>query len=55
MAILLIAFISVQIFTPKTAMLPSRLFKQRSVVAGFWQMSFVGAGMYVVSKYTSIL
>ena len=55
MAILLIAFIIVQIFNPKTAMLPSRLLKQRSVVAGCWQMFFVGAGMYVVSKYTSIL
>lgn len=55
MSILLIAFVAIQVLRPKTAMVPPRLFKQRSVVAGFWQMSFVGAGMYVISKSKAIL
>lgn len=50
MSVLLIAFVFVQIYLPKTAMVPPRFFKNRSVVAGIWQMSFVGAGMYVISE-----
>lgn len=50
MSVLLVAFVAVQISLPKTAMVPPRLLKQRSVVGGLWQMSFVGAGMYVISE-----
>ncbi|KAK4989968.1 hypothetical protein LTR50_002879 [Elasticomyces elasticus] len=54
MSILLISFVAVQILFPQTAMVPPRLFKQRSVVAGLWQMSFVGAGMYVIIYYLPV-
>lgn len=54
MSTLLVSFVAVQIFRPKTAMLPPRLFKQRSVVAGLWQMFFVGAGMYVIIYYLPV-
>ncbi|KAL9038867.1 MAG: hypothetical protein Q9214_005111 [Letrouitia sp. 1 TL-2023] len=47
MGVLLIAFVPVQIFLPTTATLPPRLFKQRSVVAGFWQTICVGSGNYI--------
>lgn len=51
MAVLFIAFIAIEITLPKTALTPPRLFKNRSVVAGLWQMLFVGAGMYVIIYY----
>ncbi|KAF2472126.1 putative MFS aflatoxin efflux pump [Lindgomyces ingoldianus] len=54
MSILLVSFVAVQVLLPKTAMVPSRLFKQRSVVAGLWQMSFIGAGMYVIIYYLPV-
>ncbi|KAE9364969.1 MFS general substrate transporter [Stipitochalara longipes BDJ] len=47
MAILLTAFVAVQILLPKTAMIPPRLFKQRSIVAGLWEVTCVGSGLYV--------
>ncbi|KAH7396378.1 putative MFS aflatoxin efflux pump [Pyrenochaeta sp. MPI-SDFR-AT-0127] len=54
MSLLLLSFVAVQILTPKTAMVPPRLFRQRSVVAGLWQMFFVGAGMYVIIYYLPV-
>ncbi|KAF1844689.1 MFS general substrate transporter [Cucurbitaria berberidis CBS 394.84] len=54
MSILLIAFVVVQICLPKTAMAPPRLFRQRSIGAGLWQMAFVGAGMYVIIYYLPV-
>src|SRR2546421_11433711 len=50
MAVLLVAFVLVQIFLPATATLPPRIFKQRSVISGFWQTLGIGSGNYIFSK-----
>ncbi|KAK6342041.1 hypothetical protein TWF730_001523 [Orbilia blumenaviensis] len=43
MSVLLVGFAAVQVFLPKTATLPTRIFKQRSVVSGFWQTLCIGS------------
>ncbi|KAK6330798.1 hypothetical protein TWF718_002997 [Orbilia javanica] len=47
MSVLLIGFATVQVLLPKTATLPIRIFKQRSVVSGFWQTLCIGSSMYI--------
>ncbi|EPS36331.1 hypothetical protein H072_10162 [Dactylellina haptotyla CBS 200.50] len=47
MSVLLLGFVAVQIFVPETATLPTRIFKQRSVIAGFWQTLCIGSGNYI--------
>ncbi len=47
MGVLLVAFVLVQIFIPKTATLPPRVFKQRSVVSAFWASFWVGASQII--------
>ncbi|KAK6522217.1 hypothetical protein TWF281_002784 [Arthrobotrys megalospora] len=47
MSVLLVGFAAVQILLPKTATLPTRIFKQRSVVSGFWQTLCIGSSMYI--------
>ncbi|KAF3309017.1 hypothetical protein TWF173_011527 [Orbilia oligospora] len=47
MSVLLAGFAAVQVLIPKTATLPIRIFKQRSVVSGFWQTLCIGSSMYV--------
>ncbi|KAK6496238.1 hypothetical protein TWF481_002262 [Arthrobotrys musiformis] len=48
MSVLLAGFAAVQVLLPKTATLPIRIFKQRSVVAGFWQTLCIGSSMYII-------
>ena len=50
--VLLVAFAAVQILLPKTATLPPRIFKQRSVVAAFGATLCVNSGNYIFSKKT---
>lgn len=50
MSVLIVAFIAIQILLPKTAMIPPRIFKIRSIWAGVLEMAFIGAGMYIFSK-----
>ncbi|KAK6502401.1 hypothetical protein TWF506_002982 [Arthrobotrys conoides] len=47
MSVLLAGFAAVQVLIPKTATLPIRIFKQRSVVSGFWQTLCIGSSMYI--------
>ncbi|KAF3085426.1 hypothetical protein TWF102_011570 [Orbilia oligospora] len=47
MSVLLAGFAAVQVLIPRTATLPVRIFKQRSVVSGFWQTLCIGSSMYV--------
>ncbi|KAG6020202.1 hypothetical protein E4U41_002923 [Claviceps citrina] len=47
MAVLFIGFVAVQIFLPKTATVPPRLLKHRSVVAGFLTTIAVGSAQYI--------
>lgn len=48
----MIGFGVVQAVLPKTATLPPRLFKQRSLVAGFWSTFTIMCGNYIVGKTT---
>jgi hypothetical protein len=51
MAVLLIAFVVVQVMLPKTAMIPPRVFKkQRSVAFGLWATLCVGCSQYIYGK-----
>ncbi|KAK4164945.1 putative HC-toxin efflux carrier [Cladorrhinum sp. PSN259] len=45
--LLLIAFIAIQIWKPKTAMLPARIFKQRTIVGGSFAAAMVGSHMMI--------
>lgn len=48
--VLLIAFVCVQIFKPKTATIPPRIIKgQRSIMAGMWSTTCHGASMMIIS------
>ncbi|MCJ1421361.1 hypothetical protein MMC32_007724 [Xylographa parallela] len=47
MAVLLVAFVAIQILLPKTATIPPRIFKQRSIAAGFWATLCIGASSYI--------
>ncbi len=50
--VLLIAFVAIQILLPKTATIPPRIFKQRSVAASFWATIWIGGSSYTYStKY----
>lgn len=53
MSVLIVAFVAIQILLPNTAMIPPRIFKVRSIWAGVWEMTFIGAGMYIFSKETA--
>jgi hypothetical protein len=53
MGITAIAFIATQILLPRTATLPPRIFKHRSIIAGGWATTWVGASMYIFSKSIS--
>ncbi len=50
MGLLLVAYVAVQIFIPKTATLPPRIFKQRSVVSAFWASFWIGASQIIYGK-----
>ncbi|KAK2615974.1 hypothetical protein N8I77_002695 [Diaporthe amygdali] len=52
--ILVIAFVAAQVLLPATATLPPRIFKQRSVVAGFWATICINSGNYVFIYFIPI-
>ncbi|CAI7674473.1 unnamed protein product [Penicillium discolor] len=54
MAVLLLSFVAVQVFLPKTATLPLRIFSQRSIISGFWQTLCVGSGNYIFVYFLPI-
>ncbi|KAF7533874.1 hypothetical protein G7054_g6688 [Neopestalotiopsis clavispora] len=51
---LLIAFCFVQVYMPKTATLPPRIFKQRSILAGFWATLCIGSQMMIFVYFLPI-
>ncbi|KAF7552489.1 hypothetical protein G7046_g7396 [Stylonectria norvegica] len=52
--VLMAAFFIVQVASPKTATLPPRLFKQRSLVAGFVTIFLIMCGNYIVVFFLPI-
>lgn len=52
--VLLISFVLVQIFMPNTATVPSRIFLQRSIMAGFWSTLCIGSQMMIFVYYLPI-
>ncbi|KAA8649901.1 MDR family MFS transporter [Aspergillus tanneri] len=54
MGVLLLSFVAVQVFLPKTATLPVRIFSQRSIISGFWQTLCVGSGNYIFVYFLPI-
>jgi len=48
--LLLVAFVLVQMLLPRTAIIPYRIFTQRSVLAGFWATTCVGGAQYVYGR-----
>lgn len=51
---LLIGFVAVQIFKPKTATIPPRIFCQRSILAGFCSTFCIGSSMMIMVYYLPI-
>ncbi|GAP89073.1 putative MFS aflatoxin efflux [Rosellinia necatrix] len=49
-----IVFILVQAFMPKTATIPPRIFKQRSILAGFWSTIVLGSQMIIFVYFLPI-
>ncbi|KAB8222835.1 major facilitator superfamily domain-containing protein [Aspergillus novoparasiticus] len=52
--VLLIAFALIQIWNPEKAILPPRIFIQRSIASGFWVSSCLGAHMNLFVYYLPI-
>ncbi|KAF2135708.1 uncharacterized protein K452DRAFT_346728 [Aplosporella prunicola CBS 121167] len=52
--VFLMAFVVVQTMLPTTATLPPRIFKHRSIVAGFWQSIWVGSVNYIFVYFLPI-
>lgn len=50
MGILLPSFVAAQILLPKTATIPPRIFKQRSVASGFWATICIGSSQNLFGK-----
>ena len=50
MGVLLPAFVATQIFLPKTATIPPRILKYRSVAAGLCSTIFIGSSQYIYGK-----
>jgi hypothetical protein len=48
-----IVFILVQGFMPVTATIPPRVFKQRSILAGFWTTIVLGSQMMIFGQSPS--
>ena len=53
-AVLLLAFIAVQIIFPKTATIPPRVFKQRTIFSGFLVTLCVGSSMMIFAYYLPV-
>ena len=49
--VLLLGFILVQVFLPKTATIPPRIFKQRSIIAGVFVATCIGSQQVIFSMY----
>ncbi|KAI1422985.1 major facilitator superfamily domain-containing protein [Xylaria sp. FL1777] len=49
-----IVFVLVQVFMPKTATIPPRIFKQRSILAGFWTTIVLGSQMMIFVYFLPI-
>ncbi|CAI7623242.1 unnamed protein product [Penicillium glandicola] len=54
MGVLLPSFVAIQVFRPKIATLPMRIFSQRSMISGFWQTLCIGSGNYVFVYFLPI-
>ncbi|KAK9414434.1 putative MFS multidrug transporter [Seiridium unicorne] len=52
--VLLLCFCVVQVYMPKTATLPPRIFKQRSILAGFWATLCIGSQMMIFVYFLPI-
>jgi MFS family permease len=50
--LLLITFVAIQVWKPEQAMLPARIFLQRSIACSFWVSACIGAHMMLVGKWT---
>lgn len=48
--VLLVGFSAVQVLLPRTATLPPRIIKQRSVAAACWATLTINCGNYIISK-----
>jgi hypothetical protein len=48
--VLLVGFSAVQVLLPRTATLPPRIMKQRSVAAACWATLTINCGNYIISK-----
>ncbi|KAG4028915.1 hypothetical protein MFRU_018g00260 [Monilinia fructicola] len=53
-AVFLLAFVAVQILLPKTATIPPRIAKQRSIIAGFLATLFLGSSQYIYIYFLPI-
>ncbi|KAB8301432.1 hypothetical protein EYC80_003299 [Monilinia laxa] len=53
-AVFLLAFVAVQILLPKTATIPPRIAKQRSIIAGFLATIFLGSSQYIYIYFLPI-
>ena len=47
MGVLLLGFVAVQILLKRTATIPPRIFRRRSIFAGAWATLCVGASQYI--------
>lgn len=45
-------FVLVQIFLPKTATIPPRIFKQRSIIAGFFSTICMGSQLTIFGNFS---
>ncbi|KAJ9145512.1 MFS aflatoxin efflux [Pleurostoma richardsiae] len=52
--LLLLGFVMVQILLPKTATIPPRIFKQRSILSGFFTTVCIGSEMMIFTYYLPI-
>ncbi|KAI1857640.1 hypothetical protein JX265_011055 [Neoarthrinium moseri] len=52
--VLLLAFCAVQVLMPKTATIPPRILKQRSILAGFWATVCIGSQMMIFVYFLPI-
>ncbi|KKA30913.1 hypothetical protein TD95_002630 [Thielaviopsis punctulata] len=52
--ILIIVFIAIQIIFSSTATIPARVFKRRTIYAGYFAVFFIGSGMMVFLYYLPI-
>ncbi|OQE39277.1 hypothetical protein PENCOP_c007G02408 [Penicillium coprophilum] len=54
MGVLLLSFVAIQVFIPKTATLPVRILSQRSIISAFWQTFCIGSGNYIFVYFLPI-